>query len=485
MSKDLHDIDNLFRSSLESYEETPSISVREKLEASLDKTDSESYKKRFLLWKRAAIALFFLLIGIALYEAGILRISPDYSGKNYAAKKPGHPASDDQKNEKNDIPLSDKKIDEPVTLSVKDKLDENTNVLEINTNSQTPSYNADITGVKGRDKSSGSNKAPSPKQYKHPSAAGEANLVDNPSMLHNNSNTSRINIQQNIPGEDIYAYPLLQKNNPSASITRTPFDPQIDSDAFLKNLTISENQNKNRIGFKPHWLIGAVFSYEAAGYKLDSDLPDEISNIKHREVHEPSYSGGVLITRQLTIDWGLQSGLLYSKTNIGIGPQKIYAFLDPAGDVAYKYVTSSGYVYIKPKTGSPPSFGDSIIATEGKHTLHYITVPLSVKYRAGKNKFSFVPGVGIEANFLTGTRVETEIESPSNSELVFVNKLYGANSFYWSLTADAELRYNLNKKTMLSFRPSYHHSISPITENNIVETFPYSFRWGVGLTFKL
>jgi len=53
------------------------------------------------------------------------------------------------------------------------------------------------------------------------------------------------------------------------------------------------------------------------------------------------------------------------------------------------------------------------------------------------------------------------------------------------VAADAELRYNLNNKTMLSFRPSFHQSISPITENNIVETFPYSFRWGAGLTIKL
>ena len=93
--------------------------------------------------------------------------------------------------------------------------------------------------------------------------------------------------------------------------------------------------------------------------------------------------------------------------------------------------------------------------------------------------------MGIEANFLTDTRVETEIQTPSGNEMVFFNELHGAKSFYWSLTTDAEIRYNLNNRTMLSFRPSFHHAISPSTENNIVETFPYSFRWGVGLTIKL
>ena len=452
MKKDLHDIDNLFRSSLESYEETPSPYVKERLDAALDKRDAESYKKRFLVWKRAAILLLVLLLGFVLYDAGILWTRPENSEKKHAVEKIMQPAPDRQTNEKTDLSVTGNKINAP------------------GTHSESPL---------------GNNNASPDKQYKHFSPAEQTSLADNPSMLHDNRNTSFTNIQQNIPGEDIYAYPFLQKNNPSASISRKPFDPQIDGDAFLKNLTLSENQNKNRIGFRSHWLISAVFSYEAAGYKLDSDLPNEISNIKHREVHEPSYSGGVLITRQLTSHWGLQSGLLYSKIDIGIGPQKIYAFLDPTGDVAYKYVTSSGYAYIKPKNGSPPSFGDSVIATEGKHTFSYLTVPASVKYRAGKDKFSFIPGVGIEANFLTGTRVETEIQTPSNNEMVFFNKLYGAKSFYWSLAADAEIRYNMNSKTMISFRPSFHHSISPITENNIVETFPYSFRWGVGLTFKL
>jgi len=461
MDKKLHDIDELFRASLESYEEAPSPYVKERLEAALNKANAESYKKRFLVWKRAAILLFLLLLGFVLYETGILITRPENSEKNHVVEKTDHPSPNEQMNEKNEISVTDKKIDAPGSLSEIDKRDESTTRLTNNANLQPTNQ-----------------KSPADDSI-YNAGTGRIHRMNSP-LSDNNSSSGK-----NIPGREVYAYTLLQKSNPSASLTRKPFDPQIDSDAFLQHLNLSENQNKDRIGFKPHWLIGAVFSYEAAGYKLDSDLPNEISNIKHREIHEPSYSGGVLITRQLTTHWGLQSGLLYSKTDIGIGPQKIYAFLDPAGDVAYKYVTSSGYAYLKPKTGSPPSFGDSVIATEGKHTLRYITVPVSVKYRAGKNKFSFVPGAGIEANFLTGTRVETEIQTPSNSELVFVNKLYGAKSFYWSLTADAEIRYNLNTKTMLSFRPSFHHSISPITENNIVETFPYSFRWGLGLTFKL
>ena len=447
MNKNLHDIDDLFRDSLEFQEIMPSSSVRDKLRASLDKADAESYKKRLLLWKRMAIVLVAILLAVALFESGILTSRSERSNRIYAVEKATQAATRNKKIERNETRAVDQQNVDPVALP-------GNNLLDLN--SSKPGNNSSFQG---------------PDEKK--------------SNYEVESSNTYIPGDKPIKTEREYdAFSLIRKNSPSISVTRKSFYPQVGGYSFLQQQKILENQNKHRIGFRPHWLISGMFAYEAAGYKLDSDLPNEITNIKHREVHEPSFSGGVLITRQLTIDWGLQSGLLYSKTNIGIAAQKIYAFQDPAGDLAYKYITSSGYAFIKPQTGSPPSFGDSVIATEGKHTIHYVTVPLTIKYRAGKNKFSFVPGVGIEANFLTGTRVETEIQTPSGNEMVFFDNLHGAKSFYWSLAADAEVRYHLNNKTMLSFQPSFHHSISPITENNIVETFPYSFRWGVGLTIK-
>jgi hypothetical protein len=67
---------------------------------------------------------------------------------------------------------------------------------------------------------------------------------------------------------------------------------------------------------------------------------------------------------------------------------------------------------------------------------------------------------------------------------VTITKLKGAKPFYWSITADAELRYSINKKVSVSLRPSFRYAISPITKNNVVETFPRSAGIGVGLTYK-
>src|SRR6185295_5883501 len=117
MSKDLNDIDNLFRSSLGSYEETPSKYVKERLEAALDKRDAESYKKRLLVWKRAAITLFVLLLGLFIYNAGILPTRPGNSENNHPVENNTLPASDGQTNEKIDLSLTGKKIGAPGTHS--------------------------------------------------------------------------------------------------------------------------------------------------------------------------------------------------------------------------------------------------------------------------------------------------------------------------------------------------------------------------------
>jgi len=51
------------------------------------------------------------------------------------------------------------------------------------------------------------------------------------------------------------------------------------------------------------------------------------------------------------------------------------------------------------------------------------------------------------------------------------------------MIADAEFRYDVNNKLSFS-RPVLQNAISQITENNVVEIFPYSFGTSPGLTYK-
>ena len=500
MSNDLHDIDDLFRSALEENEETPSASLKESLLANLDKKDAESYKKKFVGWKRAALLLLLVLAGFILYDSGIVKTDAGHSTKKTVTKKintgtPGKDAVNDQgsdntktgkqipengkivsKKESTDNENVNDNADELISPNQKENRELNKDLVLIKKNKE----NSELTAQKNKQSAKQINSITGNKEKEPTPGLSKPGNTDKKDVSTSGENLTKEKRSFEPAIEKINNRPFISMQNPMATVFKMP--AAIDS--FLKNNTAKNTGQKRIHHFKPYWTITGLVSYDRVNYMLDSDQPNAITSIQHREVHEPSFSVGILATRQLKEKWGLQTGLVYSNTAIGISPQKIYALQDPAGDIAYKYITSSGYVYIKPGFGTPPAFGDSITTTEAKHSLHSLSVPVVIKYIIGRNKLLFMPGTGIEANFITRAKLEIEIEDAANRETVFINKLSGAKSFYWSLVADAELRYNLNKKFSFSLRPVFRYAISPITENNVVETFPYSFGASLGITYK-
>ncbi len=431
MKEDVHNIDDLFRSALEHHEEAPSPAVKENLNVLLDKQDAAAYKRKYTAWKRIAIFFLLLLAGIILYESGILKTGFDHSKENTitnksGTKKPGTPGMPQQQ----------------VT----------TNKPAHNTTTSTTNKNLH-----------------------------SFNKLTVPASKHDNDFDNSLNNKDRVLKEKAtlaVANELISANRTGQQLMNSIHQvPVLNiSNAALKNANLKYS--------KSYWSITGTASYEQVNYKLDSDLPNAINSIKHSEVHEPSFSGGILAARQLKKKWALQTGLIYSHTTIGISPQKLYAFQEPAGSIAFKYITSSGYAFIKPGSSAPPAVGDSMTTAEAEHTLQSLSVPLVIKYSFTKDKFTFRPGVGIEANLLTSAKVEVEIEETPNKEIVFINKLNGAKPFYWSLAVDAELQYRVHKKMFISLRPAFRYALSPITEDNVVETFPYSFGLGIGMTHK-
>ena len=447
MNKDLHDIDDLFRSALENYYEMPSASVKESLFAQLDKKDAENYKIRSLVWKRVAIVLVFVLGGFVMYESGLIR-PIGHSFKKFITQKP---AAGSPGNAAEYDPV-------PVKTDPEKKL-----ALE-----KTQQLTGQITSLLRN------------KIYVF--QTGNAAAIET-EQIHDNLQEEKT--ITTFPAEKITLEKMEDRSSNSLQFLMTSPIKLVDGvDPLLKNTLANKSDPKRIHHEKPSWTITGLVTYDRVNYKLDSDQPNAITSVKYREVHEPSYSVGLLATRQVKEKWGLQTGLIYSNTAIGINPQKIYALQDPAGDIAYKYITSSGYTYIKPGFGTPPAFGDSILSTEAKHSLNELSIPMVVKYTIGKDRFLLLPGAGLEAHFITGSKLEIEIEDAVNRETLFINKLSGTKSFYWSLVADAELRYNVNQKMSFSIRPVFRYAISPITDNNVVETFPYSFGTGLGLTYK-
>jgi hypothetical protein len=478
MNKDLHNIDDVFSSAYQEFEDDPSPDVWQKINEGLDKKESESYKRRFIGWKRTAILLLLLLTGFVLYESGIFK------------QNSGSIARTADKN--NAVQKLNPSVESPgnrITGRDPDKIVIN------GSKTSTEQNQKDISGLNLTE-------LPAKKNQPGKDVAGQKNsweskksdfIITNQKGKSVFSPSNSVKNIVPVPEED------MQENKTSLgplpwtkSISRkatTLFNDITSSylpsvkDPDLKRAVADNKQLKKRNNSGLCWSVSGFVSYDFMNYRLDNDL-SAVKKIKQGEAHEPSFSTGLLLTRQFKKGWSLQTGLIYSNTKIGISPQKMYALQDPAGSVDYKYITSSGYAYIKPAFGSPPVVGDSMTTAQAKHTLQFVSVPVVIKHSFGKKKLTINPGAGVEANFLTSAKLVTEIEDASNRENVTINKLKGARSFYWSVTADAEVQYRVNKKIVFSLRPSFRYAISPITKNNVVETFPYSFGIAAGITYK-
>jgi Outer membrane protein beta-barrel domain len=448
MNKNVHDTDDFFRSVYQQFEETPSPLVWDKINSELDKKELISNTGKFRVWKRVAILLLFLPAGFVLLDSDILNLGSSRSNDSALIKKSIQSEQEKTPNHKKE---------DRTGAVVQNRISQNQNVstpiqIERNLSPAHSNYRIESNGKKMT-----LTKNYNPETYKL------ALII--PSL---DSEKSSGNIRNE--------YAIADKRDPIA-----PFSRNNSSSPLYKN---TGTKKGSRNSYIPDWSISAFVSYDRVNYKLESEVPNYITSIKHRESHEPSFSGGVLVARQLTKQWSVQTGLVYSTIAIGIDPQKIYAFQDPVGDFAYKYVTSSGYAFIKPGFGQSPAFGDSLIAAEAEHTLNSIGIPLMAKFRIGKNRLTLLPGAGIEANFITSAKVEVELTDEFNREIVSIQQLNGSKSFYLSGVAEAELRYELNKKLSVNLNPAFRFAISPITEDNVVETFPYSLGIRVGVTRK-
>jgi hypothetical protein len=68
MNKDLHKLDDIFKDAYDKYEEEPSSSTWEKINSMLSKEEADTYKRKFIGWKRIAIMLFLLVNGLLIYD---------------------------------------------------------------------------------------------------------------------------------------------------------------------------------------------------------------------------------------------------------------------------------------------------------------------------------------------------------------------------------------------------------------------------------
>lgn len=487
MDKNLQNIDDIFNRAYNSYEEDPSPAAWQKLNAALDKADAEKYKRHFISWKRIAVIFLLLLSGVIIYETSVIikrnkevelikkksttdtifAASDPKNFKTWKGKKEGDPQN-------NGKPIAEENKSPDVSHEV-NRQNKLTSKQEKYTTQNKSNNNVTVKLTT------------TPQHHIKSSITKEQKVIDN-KIDQNQHYITEINKKDFIRRILLAALqPVDKLAVPSNSIIKLSLSSDTKSTASITKL----KKKKIASSFIPYWSVTGFASNDWGQYKLDNDVPDNTGNqqnekeeINNREKHEGSFSAGLFVTRQFNKFFGIKTGLIYSNTNIGISPQEIYAAKKTDGSVAYKYITSSGYGFVTPGFGMPPSVGDSILSTEAQHNLQVISIPVMVSYKLQLKKFSIAPSVGLSANLITSATIKTEVKDALNKEAVTINGLDGMKHFFTGLVADVNLQYNYNSKLSFSLLPGFKYALSPITKGNVVKTFPYSFNIGGGITYK-
>jgi hypothetical protein len=484
MNKNLHDIDNLFKKAYDDYTAKPSNEVWEKLAAGLDKHDAEKYKRKFIEWRITAVLLFLLCGFLLLYKSSVT----EKTNNNVVSKNDAENIQNSQQNinvnEHNAVDIADTKKTYDKSKYVDTKNDATVKTNNANNISNNAKTSTAIVAKKNNHTDETIKKISAYTQPDMQSAFLKNNMQNKSSI--NNAGAAQDILHHTIK-TDIQAVAQPDKINTAYSDILFADKQQLN-----KSVQYSDAYNNTIKLKKPkHWWYITAYSYNNwSGYKIDNDSyqnngshRDDKDDIFRRENHEGAYTLGLNITRQFN-KWNIVSGLQYSAMKIGIASQEIYASRKSNGDIAYKYVTSSGYLYVDSKFSNAPAVGDSIQSEEATHRLQIFSVPAMLGYTIEKGKFSIIPSAGVAANFIADARLKTALKNAGNSQNLSANKLSGMHHFYFDFVANVALSFKVTDKWSVSVIPSMRYAITPVTKNNDVKTFPYNVGLGAGISYR-
>lgn len=512
MDKNLHDIENLFRSSLDDNEETPSSKVWDGVEQILDKDNVSIIKKKYSNIKRVAVLLLLLLTGLCIYDLHKSYQKRELATGNKSINN-GIVKPDGFKNKPNIIrPLwtdslilvkkvktntakglsmlikenastakvkkvermsseyfvkNDLKQKEGIVLSSKNKVFLNRSNKTIDRKKEDKVH-IDIYSINQTNKLT---------NHGHNSSAIKGRAVEDKTKLF----LSEISSLPNIPGK--YNVSLIDsiKLQPAVILRTT---------ASLKNnLSGITKVQKQSISTTSKLSASLFFSPDFGWYRLQNDVPDnqaaDADEIEKGEQHEFSSTIGALINYEVSKHWTIQSGFTFSNTAITVEPKTIYAQADNSGSVKYRFNTSSGYSYVLPSFSSSPGIGDSLYAFTSIHTLQYIGIPIAIKYNFTKGNFNFNAMLGLSTNFLTKGKIETVLEKGTSNEAEIINNIQGLKSTYLSGLLGVGAEYNLSKNIAVTFMPTARFAMSAINKGSVVKSYPNSFGLATGICIKL
>ena len=473
MSEDLHDIDNLFRDSIESYEDEPSEKVWNDIDKNLDADNTNALFKKYRNLKIASSILLFLFLGTLVYHF----ISGDSKNIQTTINSNNLSINQDKLTDasKHHAIHSDVTANNNIAGSLKDNTQRPDSAVSSIPGNQHNSSNSNQINKQNFDQSSYQNFSANKKIRKQISGKTRITITSSNEIA---EQTNTIENRNRVVPNRVELIAISKQSSTFKLLDNAYQSPQISN---AKNVeTIHDHNSKISISafYSPHIVkMHLQESHEQSKEKPDLDESKGVKN-------KISYSTGILIDYAINKKWAIQSGIVYNNYNFSIAPKKLYADLDYAGNVKYKFECSAGYWYVKPKSGTNPVIGDSVQTNISTVILNYVSIPLALKYTIPFRKISLFTSTGLAVNFLSGNKISSEIETSSENEAVKTKEMYGLKSCYLSGNLTVGASYKLTNQVACSLSPSYYFAINQITKNLPIKSYPNVFGISAGITYR-
>lgn len=491
MDRNLPDIEKIFKSALEDEEEMPAPEVWTAIDNILDKDNVVSIKKKYENVKKVAFLLFFMLLGLSIYELEKPSVNKNnnFSGKEIVSEK----SNGENVKEENNILPSKSEGQGSSTTDLK-SLPNNSLGFEEPAKAEPAKLSSVLTEDTKRardDKRTIFNT-----ELLQPQRVAADNSI---AAVENEINKEHkekfvirdMKLEKPFLLKDYNALPAERSNRSNLDsintiiIPRSPAPIKIAPGIFNKNsIAVSTKTKKGKLSA---FSVNIFFSPDFASYRLHDNVSGnnsgEATEIEKNERHEFSSTTGALIEYRAKKNWSIQSGLTYSNTNITVAPKTIYARADNSGSIKYLLNTSSGYGYVLPSFSNNPKVGDSLYAFTSTHTLQYLSLPVAIKYTITKGKVSLSAMAGAAVNRLIKGKVETSVEDGTNNEPEVADKLQGLKKVYFSGLTGFGINYQLYKKAAITFAPVYRFALNSINKDAAVKSYPNSIGLTTGIKF--
>ncbi len=298
----------------------------------------------------------------------------------------------------------------------------------------------------------------------------ESNSISTTTISTDSAKSSTI--EQNISATNI-------SDNTIPSITDTS---KLETPDFVRN----DSLIKKEPGSKSRLSVALFYSPNQSWCNLKdntNDNFDDVTMYNNRENTNFSFTTGLNLKYELSNKWSLITGATYSTIAKSITIKTMYAKANADNEMHFEYPTSSGVIEI-PSDDTHPILheGDSMnINTDGKQSIKFINVPLMVRFQLTKKKITWYANGGFSANFIVQEKAKINM---NNSEMTIINHSNSLKKMNYGFLFGAGVQYNMYEDFGIFIEPVFRGSLTSITRNYVVNSYPYSLGINVGFSLQ-